>query len=201
MQLSYLNLLSGEINANRWGLRVSSIGLLRETLKAGLCCSTPTPQPTSDISAAAGTPFAEEVCLPWEGGGSAMGSASQVLSKAFFSPIEVSLCQYNRGISAAPALRRGSWASCQSQYRPWKKRQHQAPSLELCMRRSAYPNLRFPEGTCPGTCMELAPSCACSTRPCPSRMPGPTYLPLWSAELSNGVGGHTLTPGGASLGE
>lgn len=84
MQLSYLNRLSGEINANRWGLRVSSIGLLRETLKAGLCCSTPTPQPTSDSSA--GTPFAEEVCwswcLPWEGGGSAMGSASQVLSKA-----------------------------------------------------------------------------------------------------------------------
>lgn len=120
--------------------------------------------------------------------------------KAFFSPIEVSLCQYNRGVSAAPALRRGSWASCQSQYRPWKKRQHQAPSLELCMRRSAYPNLRFPEGTCPGTCMEPAPSCACSTRPCPSRMPGPASLPLWSAELSKGVGAHHY-PRGASLGE
>ena len=30
MQLSYLNLLSGKINANGWGLRVSSSGLLRE---------------------------------------------------------------------------------------------------------------------------------------------------------------------------
>ena len=68
------------------------------------------------------------------------------------------------------------------------------------MRRSAYPNLRVPEGTCPGTCMEPAPSCACSTRLCPSRMPGPASPPLWSAELSNRLGAHHY-PRGASLGK
>lgn len=121
--------------------------------------------------------------------------------KADFSLIEeVSLGQYNRGVSAAPALRLGSWASCQSQSRPWKRRQHQAPSLELCMRRSAYQNLRFPEGARPGMCMEPAPSCACSARPCPSRMPGPAPLPLRSVELREGGGPHHQ-PRGASLGE
>lgn len=47
------------------------------------------------------------------------------------------------------------------------------------MRRSTYPNLRFPKGTCLGMCMELAPGRAC--------MPGPASLPLRSVELSNGV--------------
>lgn len=48
------------------------------------------------------------------------------------------------------------------------------------MRRSTYPNLRFPKGTCLGMCMELAPGRAC--------MPGPASLPLRSVELSDGVG-------------
>lgn len=47
------------------------------------------------------------------------------------------------------------------------------------MRRSTYPNLRFPKGTCLGMCMELAPGRAC--------MPGPASLPLRSVELSDGV--------------
>lgn len=36
--------------------------------------------------------------------------------------------------------------------------------------------------------MEPAPSRACSARPCPSRMPGPAPLPLWSTELRKGGG-------------
>lgn len=151
-------------------------------------------------SAAAGSSFVEEVCwswcLLWELGALPWGVHPRYLAKqslkADFSLIEeVSLGQYNRGVGAAPALRLGSWASCQSQSRPWKKRQHQAPSLELCMRRrSAYQNLRFPEGARPGMRMEPAPSRACSVWPCPSCTPGPAALPLRSAEWRKGWGPH-----------
>lgn len=80
MQLSYLNLLPGEhISAKGWGFRVSSLHFLRDTLKPGLCCSSPTPQLRAEGSAAAGSPFAEGA---WEAGTSAVGSASQGLSKA-----------------------------------------------------------------------------------------------------------------------
>jgi len=172
---------------------VGSLGLLREMLKPGLCCSLPTPQLRAEGLAAAllqrnsagrGACHGRLGALLW--GLKPRGLANQGL-KADFSLIEeVSLGQYNRGVSAAPALRLGSWASCQSQSRPWKKRQHQVPGLELCMRRSAYQNLRFPEGACPRMCMEPAPSRACRARPCPSRMPGPAPLPRWRAELREG---------------
>lgn len=80
MQLSHLN-----HSAKGRGSSAGSLGALREMLKPGLSCSSPTPQLRADGSAAAGSPFAEEICwpqcLPWEPGGSAVGSASQGLSK------------------------------------------------------------------------------------------------------------------------
>ncbi|XP_071663357.1 fibronectin type III domain-containing protein 4 isoform X2 [Patagioenas fasciata] len=94
---------------------------------------------------------------------------------------EVALSQHNRGVSAAPAPCLGSWAACRSRSRPWKKRQHQAHSLELCMRRSAYQNLPLSRGRLSGDvhgagsqpCMQRAAlpvphawprSCCCGAR-------------------------------------
>lgn len=88
---------------------------------------------------------------PWEAGAlQPRGLAKQGFKAGFSLLEEVSLSQHNRGVSAAPAPCLGSWAACWSQSRPWKKRQHQAPSLELCMRRSAYQNLPLSRGRLSG---------------------------------------------------
>lgn len=199
-QLSCRNPSAGRAHECR---RLGFQGLPRGLLRPGLCCGSPRPQGRG--LSWSWQPFCREVC--WSGACRGRlgalhprGLEKQGL-KADFSLIEeVSLGQYNRGVSAAPALHLESWASCQSQNRPWKKRQHEAPSLDLCMRRSMYQNLRFPEGACPGVGMEPAPRRACSMRPCPSRMPGLAPLPLQSLELRKGGGATPPAHGGKPRG-
>lgn len=82
--------------------------------------------------------------------------------------------------------------SCQSQSRPWKKRQHQACSLELRMRRSTFQNSAFPRAPGRGCAWSQLPSRACTAWPCPSRSPGPPPLPVGSTEDERGA---TAPPG------
>lgn len=129
------------------------------------------------------------------------GAAKQGL-KADFSLIEeISLGQYHRGVSAAPALPSGILGVL-----PEPK---QALEEEASTRRPVWnsacddPRIRTPaflRAPVWGCAWSQLPSHACRAWPCPSHTPGPPPLPVQSMKLRTGGGPHHRLGSGRAKG-